>query len=161
MLNAVRIRPPSVDDAPAMAEVLSAASLYEFTGGSPPSAAELARRYALQVVGVSPDGQEQWINEVVVLEPHDRPIGYVQATIPSAGVPAEIAWVIGEAWQGHGYATRAAQLLVELLAGRGVTELVAHIHPENIASQKIAQRLGLQPTDLIVDGEIRWEGPCG
>jgi len=161
MLNAVRIRPLSVDDAPAMAEALSAASLYEFIGGSPPSAAELARRYSVQVVGVSPDGQEQWINEVVVLEPHDRPIGYVQATIPSAGGPAEIAWVIGEAWQGHGYATRAAKLLVELLAGRGVTELVAHIHPENIASQKIAQRLGLRRTNLIVGGETRWQGPCG
>nr|WP_108872020.1 GNAT family N-acetyltransferase [Tessaracoccus timonensis] len=161
MLNALRIRRLSVDDATAMAEVLSAASLYEFIGGSPPSAAELARRYAVQVVGVSPDGQEQWINEVVVLDPYDRPIGYVQATIPSAGGPAEIAWVIGEAWQGRGYATRAAQLLVELLVGRGVTELVAHIHPDNVASQKIAQRLGLQPTNLIVDGETRWEGPCG
>jgi len=161
MLNAVRIRPLSVDDATAMAEVLSAASLYEFVGGEPPSAAELGKRYAVQVAGVSPDGQEQWINEVVVLEPHDRPIGYVQATIPSAGGPAEIAWVIGESWQGHGYATRAAKLLVELLAGRGVTELIAHIHPDNVASQKIAQRLGLQPTNLIVDGEIRWEGACG
>ncbi|WP_297751719.1 GNAT family N-acetyltransferase [uncultured Tessaracoccus sp.] len=161
MLNAVQIRPLSVDDAPAMAEVLRAASLYEFIGGSPPSAAELARRYAVQVAGVSPDGQERWINEVVVLEPHDRPIGYVQATIPIAGGPTEIAWVIGEPWQGHGYAARAAQLLVELLAGRGVTELVAHIHPDNVASQKIAQRLGLQPTNLIVEGETRWEGPCG
>ena len=161
MLNAVRIRPLSVDDATAMAEVLSAASLYEFIGGEPPSAAELARRYAVQVIGVSPDAKEQWINEVVVIEPHDRPIGYVQATIPIAGGPAEIAWVIGEAWQGHGYATRAVQLLVELLARQSVTELVAHIHPDNTASQKIAQRLGLGPTNLIAEGETRWEGPCG
>ena len=114
----------------------------------------------MQVAGVSPDGQEQWINEVVVLEPDDQPIGYVQATIPTAGGPAEIAWVIGEAWQGHGYATTAARFLVELLAGRGVTDLVAHIHPDHRASQAIARRLDLRPTSLVVDGETRWEGRC-
>lgn len=140
-----------------MAGVLSARSLYLFTGGEPPSVSDLESRYAAQVRGFSPDGREEWLNLVVVLEPDGEPIGYVQATLPQDRGPTEIAWVIGEPWQGRGHATRAAQLLVEHLRGRGVTGLVAHIHPDHDASQAVARRLGMAPTDVVVDGETRWE----
>lgn len=139
-----------------MAALLSGRSLYRFTGGEPPSVSDLRRRYTAQALGGSPDGQEEWLNLVVVLEPDGQPIGYVQATIPRDGSPTEIAWVIGEPWQGQGHATRAAQFLVEDLRSRGVSGLVAHIHPDHVASQAVARRLGMAPTDVLVDGEIRW-----
>lgn len=141
-----------------MATVLADPSLYEFTGGEPPSVSELEERYTYQTRGGPADGCEEWVNLVVVLDPDAQPMGYVQATIPTNGEPTEIAWVIGQPWQGQGYATRAAQLLVDHLAGRGVQALVAHIHPHHSASQAIASRLGLRPTAVVVDGETRWEG---
>lgn len=140
-----------------MAVVLADPSLYEFTGGEPPKVDELERQYSFQTRGESPDGSEEWVNHVVVLEPGEEPIGYVQATIPRDGSPAEIAWVIGKPWQGHGYAIQATQLLVDQLAKRGVRQLVAHIHPDHAASQAIARRVGLSPTDTVIEGEIRWE----
>ena len=106
---------------------------------------------------MSPDGSEEWINLVVTLEPEGQPVGYVQATVPRTGGPTEIAWVIGEPWQGRGYATRAAQLLVQQLREQGVTKLTAHIHPDYAASQRIARTLGMAPTGISVDGEDRWE----
>ncbi|MCT1998866.1 GNAT family N-acetyltransferase, partial [Brachybacterium muris] len=149
--------PITIEDAVPMAAVLSGQSLYRFTGGEPPSVSELERRYTAQVRGASPDGREEWLNLVVVLEPEGKPIGYVQATIPRDEGPAEIAWVIGEPWQGHGHATRAAQLLIEHLCGLGVTDLIAHIHPAHVASQTVARRLGMVPTDTVIDGETRWD----
>ena len=32
------------------------------------------------------------------------------------------------------------------------------IHPEHEASQRIARHLGMEPTDTVVDGEVRWAG---
>lgn len=140
-----------------MAVVLSDRSLYTFTGGEPPSAGELARRYAMQTRAGSSDGTEEWINLIVTLGSSKQPIGYVQATVPRCGDATEIAWVIGKRWQGRGYAKEAAKLLSTHLAARGTTHLIAQIHPENLASQHVAASLGMIPTAQVVDGEVRWE----
>lgn len=158
MQDEIKLRPLTVEDAEAMARALAAPSLYEFTGGEPPTVEELRRRYAVQTRGHSSDGSERWINEVIVLLPDEQPIGYVQATIPENGRTAEIAWVVGEPWQGRGIAKRAASLLVERLRVDHPTTIIAHIHPDHVASQRIAQHLGLAPSGVMVDGEERWEG---
>ncbi len=148
----VELTPLTVDHAAAMAEVLSHASLYEFTGGEPPTVEELTARYARQAVGRSPDGSEQWLNWIVLLDV--TPVGYVQATV--VGDTAEIAWVISPSVQGRGLATRAAREMSGLLSAAGVRRLVAHVHPDHAASARVAERLGLRRTDGVEDGEIRW-----
>jgi RimJ/RimL family protein N-acetyltransferase len=70
---------------------------------------------------------------------------------------AELAWVIAASHQGHGYATEAAAAVTAWLREQGVTHLVAHIHPDHRASQAVARHLQLHPTEIVVDGEIRWE----
>src|SRR6185503_13248208 len=71
-LAAAPIRTPRLDllplrpaDAGEMVVVLADPALYAFTGGEPPSVESLRRRYALQVVGQSPDGTETWLNWIV------------------------------------------------------------------------------------------------
>ena len=149
----LRLEPLTVDHAAAMVTVLADPSLYEFTGGAPPALADLSARYARQSVGHSPDGSERWLNWVVVLG--DQPIGYVQATV--VGAEAEIAWVVSPAHQGRGLATEAAAAMVAWLASVGVTRLVAHVHPDHAASAAVAERLGLRPTDVVEEGEVRWD----
>lgn len=151
------LRPLTVEDAAVMVDVLADPELYTFTGGEPPTLPELERRYGEQARGESPDGSERWINRIVEVD--GRPVGYVQATVPVDDGPAEIAWVIGRSWQGRGYARAAAQRLADELRADGVTRLVAHIHPEHTASQRVASAIGLVPTTMIVDGEVRWEEP--
>ena len=137
-----------------MAVVLSDPALYVFTGGGPPTVNDLSLRYARQVVGHSPDGQQQWLNFIVRRCADAAPIGYVQATVD--GGRADIAWVIGTPFQRQGYAQEAAQLLVDTLQALGIFELSAHIHPDHLASATVATTLGMIRTDTIEDGEHVW-----
>jgi RimJ/RimL family protein N-acetyltransferase len=86
-------------------------------------------------------------------------VGYVQATLhrPADGrLTAEVAWVIGSAYQGNGYGREGALAMTSWLREQGVDTLIADIHPEHEASAAIARALGLTATDTVVDGEIRW-----
>jgi hypothetical protein len=64
--------------------------------------------------------------------------------------------VIGEPWQGRGYASEAAQGMVGWLTRHGVRTVTAHIHPEHEASAAVADRVGLKPTLTVEDGERVW-----
>ena len=69
-------------------------------------------------------------------------IGEVFAEVK--GEEADIGWVINKKYWGHGYATKAAFLLVKYLRERfGVTELVAFCDARNVASQKVMRHLGM------------------
>lgn len=59
--------------------------------------------------------------------------------------PLEIGWRLRPDMQGKGYATEAAQAAVDF--GFNVTEvdeIIAVCYPENMPSQKVMQRLGMQ-----------------
>lgn len=157
MPDRLSLRPLRIEDAVAMVAVLADSSPYKFTGGTPPTRAELARRYAVQARGYSADCSEEWINFIVLVGPQQEAVGFVQATIFKEGKSAEISWVIGFPWQGRGYGGRAAELLVQDLVRREIRRIVAHIHPEHEVSQRIATRLAMAPTSTVVDGEVRWE----
>ncbi|MBK6887313.1 MAG: GNAT family N-acetyltransferase [Tetrasphaera sp.] len=166
-LRTVRLilTPLRVEDAAEMAGVLADPALYDVIGGSPPDAVTLRRRYKKLVVGRSRDGSQQWLNWVIRLRPgvgheEDHPetpaVGTVQATVMAGGAAAEIAWIVGTAWQGRGYAGEAAAAMADLLRAAGVQLLVAHIHPRHAASQGVARRAGLTPTPELHDAEQRW-----
>lgn len=143
----------SVDHAPEMAGVLADPSLYQFTGGAPPTRSELERRYAAQTAG-PPDGRQRWLNWVVRDRGTGALVGFVQATVD--GDAAEVAWVTGAAFQGRGAATEAVSAMVRWLSVQGVVTVLAHVHPDHAASRAVAARAGMVETDVVVDGETRW-----
>lgn len=146
-------------DAETMVAVLNDARMYEFTGGRPPTLDELRRRYQRLAVGHSRDRTEQWFNWIVRLTDIGRAVGAVQATVEAGRAWAEVAWEIGVQWQGHGIASEAAAAVVDWLEGHGVREMRATIHPAHQASATVAERLGMVPTDEVVDGEVVWRRP--
>ncbi|PJJ53364.1 RimJ/RimL family protein N-acetyltransferase [Mumia flava] len=161
----LRLRPLQVDDAATMADVLGDPALHVFTGGAPLSADDLRVRYERLVAG-SPDPDVGWLNWVVRLGSAREPVGTVQATVgraagPAGGLTAEIAWVVGTPWQGRGIATEAAQALVGWLRERGIGRVVAHVHPDHTASASVAAAAGLERTDVLNDGEVRWQRDLG
>ncbi len=138
--------------------VLDDSLLHTFVGGEPADLAQLRARYTRQVVGRSPDGSQRWLNWLVRGEDAEA-LGAVQATVSEEedDLIAEVAWVIGKAHQGHGYAREAAGVLVTWLRQAGVQTLIAHVHPEHEASMAVARAVGLVPTETVLDGEVRWE----
>jgi RimJ/RimL family protein N-acetyltransferase len=155
VLTALRL-----EDAEEMVDVLASPALYAFTGGEPPTLEDLRSRYAAMVVGHSPDHAQEWLNWVVRLKDDSgTPIGTVQATVDQEGRRSEVAWVIGVGGQGHGYASEAAAAMVHALLDAGVESVVTHIHPDHVASEAVARRCGLSPTEVFHDGERRWEWP--
>jgi RimJ/RimL family protein N-acetyltransferase len=159
----LRLEPLTAAVADEMAAVLADPALYRFTGGSPPALEELRRRYAVQATGRSPDGSQGWLNWIVRHGTTGRALGFVQATVEEApgGQVAELAWVIEVRAQGHGFAAEAAAAMLDWLRRRGVGTVTAHIHPDHAASMRVAARLGLTPTGVVVDGEQRWAAAPG
>jgi RimJ/RimL family protein N-acetyltransferase len=151
------LTPLGQGDADELAEVLADPELHRFIGGRPAAVKELRDRYRTLEAG-SPRAGEVWRNWVVRRRADARPVGTVQATIGrrDGGWTAEVAWVVGVAWQGRGYASEAARALVAWLGRHGVHEIVAHIHPDHPASARVATRAGLRPTRDQVDGEQVW-----
>jgi RimJ/RimL family protein N-acetyltransferase len=142
-----------------LAPVLGDVSLHRFIGGEPLELEDLRARFERQAPGRSPDGQHWWLNWVARERSTGRPVGTVQATV-SRSEPertAELAWVIGSADQGRGFAKEAVGVIAAWLGEHGVSRLRAHIHPEHEASMAVARSVGLVPTDVVVDGEVRWE----
>jgi RimJ/RimL family protein N-acetyltransferase len=143
----VPIEPGHADE---MADVLADPALYAFTGGHPLTPAELRDRYERLAAG-SPDPLVTWGNWVIK----------VQATITGAdgagnGLVAEVAWVVGPAWQGQGLAIESARALVGWLGRQGTGEVIAHIHPDHHASAAVAAAAGLSPAGDWHDGERCW-----
>jgi len=155
----VLLDPLAVSHAEEMLPLLGDATLYQFIGGNPPTLSELRALYEQQVVKNSPDGSQLWLNWIIRVSDNE-PVGSVQATVYERGVSvvAEVAWVIGTAYQGNGYAREAATVMVVWLRSQGVTDIVANIHPDHQASAAVARSIGLVPGPAPPVGEVRWAG---
>lgn len=148
----------SIEHAAELAGVLDDPALHAFIGGLPETVDELRVRYARWAAG-SPDPHVRWGNWAVRLASADCLTGTVQATIQ--GETAEVAWVVGTRWQGRGIATEAARGLLgwlrgEGMRGEGMRTVAAHVHPDNVASARVARTLGLRPNGREQDGEVEW-----
>lgn len=158
------LEPLTEDHAREMVVVLAPPDLYVYTGGEPPTEEKLRRRYAVQSVGQSPAGDAGWLNWIVRRADTREAVGYVQATLTTrdaeAGqvVAADVAWLITPTYQGNGYAAEAARTMIDWLHRQGVGVIHAAIHPEHRASERVARRLGLEPTGAVADGESVWQG---
>lgn len=60
------------------------------------------------------------------------------------GPEMEIAWIFGRQYWGQGYATEAARACLAYgLEERGIDRILAIIFPENAASIRVAEKLGM------------------
>ena len=153
------LEPLTVEHAEEMAPLLDDAALHRYIGGRPATFEELRARYRRQVTGSSPDGSERWFNWVVRSRGTGEAVGTVQASVSTREehAVAEVAWVIATAFQRRGYAREAAAAMLRWLEQQGVQRVVAHVHPDHRASAEVARAVGLDPTGIVVDGEIRWQ----
>lgn len=86
----LNLTPLDLADAAEMVGVPSDPALYTFTGGMPPTHAQLEDLYQRQSAG-APGGGEIWHNWILRI--NGTAIGYVQATVKDDS--ADLAWVVG------------------------------------------------------------------
>lgn len=66
----------------------------------------------------------------------------------------EIGWLLDPAWQGEGYASEAAEAMLDLAFDRlGAVRVIARMDPRNEASRQLAERLGF--TEVSPVGGMR------
>src|SRR4051794_39466154 len=78
--------------------------------------------------------------------------GWTPSTRAQAGSHAqpELGWALMRADWGHGYATEAAAAIRDWArASRSIGGLVSLISPDNVRSQRVAERLGAAPTETV------------
>jgi len=93
--------------------------------------------------------------------------GWTPSTWADAGIYAqpELGWALMRAHWGHGYATEAAAAIREwAYECRPIEVLVSLISPDNVRSQRVAERLGAVPTDTITPTDsgrqaVVWKHP--
>jgi RimJ/RimL family protein N-acetyltransferase len=74
------------------------------------------------------------------------------STWADAGAHAqpELGWAIGRPYWGNGYATEAARAVRDWARrDRDVGRLISLVHPDNVRSQRVAERLGARPAETV------------
>jgi len=107
-----------------------------------PSAEELLAAFIRKEGGAPPErGDETWIDLAVLLTRTGEAIGRVEATVIERR--AEVAYLLGRAHWGFGFAREAVQWLQQLLAeDYGVRDLWATVMRGNQRSIALLERLG-------------------
>lgn len=133
------IRSFQPEDYTALFEYLSNPVVYRFEPGQPISleqAKELAKERA--------QGTDFW---AVILKSTQEMAGhlYFKQIEPKAFLTWELGYIFNPAFHNQGYATESAAGLVHYgFEHFGIHRVVAHCHPENVASWRVLERIGMR-----------------
>ena len=149
---AITFRPLTSGDLPTLHRWLNNPRVYRWYGGTPPSLAEVAEKYAPRLSAASA------VRPFLIL--HDgAPIGYIQsylladdpeyaALVGDAAGAAAVDVLIGEdgsAGWGLGAASVRAFLRAIVFAAAGTTRCYIDPHPDNLTAIRAYTRAGFRP----------------
>jgi RimJ/RimL family protein N-acetyltransferase len=168
------LRLPALDDEDAAAELLTDPAVMKFLGGEvvprehvPDVIAKWLRRWDENDVGpfvIERRRDRRFIGRAGLLVWDTR--GWTHSTLAEAGRHAqpELGWALARAHWGAGYATEAVRAVRDWAREeRTMSHLISLIAADNGASQRVAERLGATPTDVVTlfdSGEaVVWAHP--
>lgn len=156
------LRLPRLDDGPAAAEYLGDPEVMRFLGGQtvpPENASAVVEKWIQrwETDGVGPFVLERrkdgsFVGRSGILVWDDR--RWTHSTFAEAGEHAqpELGWTLVRRFWRNGYATEAARAARDWArTERGLTGLISVVNPANVASQRVAERLGARPTGRVVE----------
>ena len=150
------IRPFTASDAADLYEYLSNPTIYKYEPGEPINidrAMHLSEERAATA--------DFWAME---LADTGKMIGHVyfKQIEPHELRTWEIGYIVNPAYQGKGYATEAvAALLKKEFKEKPIHRVFAHCNPENFASWKLLERVGLRREGLLRKNVFFRKGPNG
>lgn len=156
----VSLRPWTLADVPRLTEIWQDGELQRRFAVSPPVTDASTAGFVHGVTGAWRDG----VQLSLAIEADGDVVGGCDLDELDRATPQLGYWLGAEA-RGHGYATRAATLLAEWATrDLGVARLELEIEPDNVASIRVAERLGFRRMDGVErrdGGRVLgvWEGP--
>jgi RimJ/RimL family protein N-acetyltransferase len=127
-------------------------------GGVAPTREEAWRHMAMQAGIWVLRGYGQWAIE---MKATGELVGRAGVWFPEGWPEIEAGWVIGREHWGSGYATEAGrEALRQAFATLGVAHVISLIDPTNVASRRVAEKLGgnIDKTGVFRDHEILFYG---
>jgi RimJ/RimL family protein N-acetyltransferase len=165
------LRVPTPQDAEALYDLFADAEVMQGLNREPVSAVEDVGAMIEEgmIGGWRTDGLGPFILETTATDPQVvgqaglmifDTRGWTPSTWAGAGRHAqpELGWALTRAHWGHGYATEAAAAIRDWAQEyRSIDRLVSLISPENVRSQRVAQRLGATPTETVTPADSKRE----
>ncbi|WP_257385553.1 GNAT family N-acetyltransferase [Tahibacter caeni] len=135
----LQLRPPRLEDLDAWAAFAAEPETMRFLGGVQGRSAAWRA-----MMGMAGSWQLQGFAMFSVIERESgRWLGRIGPWMPADWPGTEVGWGLCAAAQGKGYAVEAATAAIDWAFDTlGWTEVIHCIDPENVASQRVAQRLG-------------------
>jgi RimJ/RimL family protein N-acetyltransferase len=161
--NRLRLRTPTPRDADALYDLFKDPDVMHGLGKEPVFGREQARAIVEEGIGAwRTDALGPFIIETAAA--NRRVVGqaglmifdtrgWIPSTWGSAGSHAqpELGWALIRAHWGHGYATEAVAAIREWAHEfRSIEQIVSLISPDNVRSQRVAERLGAVPTETVI-----------
>jgi RimJ/RimL family protein N-acetyltransferase len=156
------LRAPTPHDAEALYDLFADEEVMEGLGREPVSAVEDVRAMIEGMIrgwrteGLGPFILETSATDQQVVGQAGLMIfdtrGWTPSTWARAGSHAqpELGWAVIRAHWGHGYATEAAMAIRDWAReSRSISGLVSLISPDNVRSQRVAEKLGATPTETV------------
>ncbi|WOH19768.1 GNAT family N-acetyltransferase [Paenarthrobacter sp. GOM3] len=148
----LRFREMTMDDLDAMSAMLGDPDVMTYYP-APKSRDEAAAWIEWNQANYARDGYGLWIIETLA----DDFVGDCGLTWQNVNGRSEleVGYHVRLDLQGRGYATEAATACLEFARNVvGARSLVAIIHPENAASRRVAERIGMRHVDDDTDGPV-------
>ncbi|HYH86130.1 MAG TPA: GNAT family N-acetyltransferase [Pyrinomonadaceae bacterium] len=127
-------------DTDAYADMVADPEVMRFFGGQPASRAEAWRNMAMIVGHWQLRGYGMWAVEE---RASGEMVGRVGCWRPEGWPGVEVGWTLRRAYWGRGFATEAARASLDYAFEKlNQTRVISLIAPENVASIRVAERIG-------------------
>jgi RimJ/RimL family protein N-acetyltransferase len=128
------------DDFDAYARFHADPEVVRYTSGSPISRADAWRSLAVMIGHWTLRGYGMW---GVERKSDGALVGRVGLWNPEGWPGLEVGWTLGREFWGHGYATESARAAMDFaFLTQDISRLISVIDIDNLASQRVAERLG-------------------
>jgi RimJ/RimL family protein N-acetyltransferase len=148
----LRLRGHTVADAEKMAALWRDEEVTRYIGGRPQTAEESWGRMLRYTGHWRLLGFGYWVVEEKATGEFVGEAGlsdYKREIIPALGSVAEAGWVLAASKQGMGYATEAVQAVLGWGRDRfGAIPVACMIHPDNLASIRVAEKCGFRRREV-------------
>jgi RimJ/RimL family protein N-acetyltransferase len=142
----VALRPWRAGDGPFLVAACNDPAVARFTKVPAPYTAEHARAWIAASAWLLELGREAHLAVADATDPERPPLGAAGVVaVDRAGGRAELGYWLAPEARGRGAATRAVTLLRDWAHGPlAIPRLVMRIHPQNLASRRVADRTGFR-----------------